>query len=446
MIKVLDNREISIFDYIYMTIMYIYMCQNSKITSVMVGLPADQSLLFLLIPILLTYVFILVNRKKSSIYINNNLLNVIGIFSVWFVCQLIKYDFSGFVPFFFIIYAIIIANIHVRILGKKIFYIYENITVFFSKISLILWLFAVLAPTIATPFFKSFPVSDYGYFGNNFLFIFTWMDSELGQMYGGILRNAGPSWEPGRFAVILLLGITFNFMRNGVKLKGNANFIWMLIALVSTQSTTGYCIFFFLLLYFMINRISVLDFIKFSLFLIPLVYVWFGVDFLGDKVAMQTDVETYTTKYEQQIDFAESNKDSEYRISLDRIVSMKLEFLNIINDPLLGYGKKTQNSYVYDKISEKISLTGGLLKLFSQFGIPLALILYYLLFKSSIIISKDFGCNKKYAIFFCFVLSTISYDMSFVPLYMSIWFYGIIKYDNHKYTNENLYSNYRSIP
>lgn len=107
------------------------------------------------------------------------------------------------------VYAIIIAYIHIQVFGCNLLPIYENIIIFFCKIAVVGWLIAVFIPSSAS-LFRLFPETG---FGNNILYLFTWMDPVKGQVYSGILRNAGCSWEPGRFAIMVTLAIFVIFVR-----------------------------------------------------------------------------------------------------------------------------------------------------------------------------------------------------------------------------------------
>lgn len=67
------------------------------------------------------------------------------------------------------------------------------------------------------------------------------------------------------------------------------------------------------------------------------------------------------------------------------------------------------------------------MKIFAEFGIPLGLFIYILLYNSSVAIASEFSNEKrsKLLIFICLILSSVSYVLFCVPVFMTVWFYGI---------------------
>ena len=235
MIKLYNDFKVKRFEYIYFFVMIIYMAQATKYTVRMVAGLSSPLFPFIL-PVLLT--IILLDRNKIS-FSHNGLSKLLFIMTVWTGCIIFKeslYESNQLSYYFFLFYALIIAFIHVRVFGKKLFPLYEKIMVRMSAIALGLWLFAVLVPSSAS-LFRSFEETHYG---RNVFYIFTWMDPTRGQVENGIIRNAGFSWEPGRFAIMVLLAIYCNLLRNGIKFKKNRSVIILLLTMISTQSTTGY--------------------------------------------------------------------------------------------------------------------------------------------------------------------------------------------------------------
>ena len=105
---------------------------------------------------------------------------------------------------------------------------------------------------------------------------------------------------------------------------------------------------------------------------------------------------------------------------------MYFEIINIEHDPLLGYGRNTGKSYFAQRISGNYLLTGGLLKMFGQYGIPLGIILYLILFRSSSALGRDFKI-RKITLFVLFLIILVSYPLFITPVFMAFWFYGIFR-------------------
>ena len=405
--------------------MIIYMAQATGYTSRMVGGLTARPLFPFLLPILLT--IILLDRNKIS-FSHNGLSMLLFIMGSWTACIIYKeslFSNKQLSFYFFLFYAIIIAYIHVRVFGKKLFPLYEKIMVHMSVITLGLWFFAVLVPSSAS-FFRGFTPTGFGY---NVFYIFTWMDPRYGQIENGILRNAGFSWEPGRFAIMVLLAIYCNLLRNGIKFKNNRSIIILLLSMLSTQSTTGYVGTIALYAFWGLKRISMSYILGITFVLIPIGYYASQLSFMQEKILKQLDLDYELQKFDKTIDYVNEVKQrNEYIASVGRFQAIYYEAQNIKEDPLLGYGISPSNSFFSTHISSNFVLTGGVLKLIGQYGIPLGLLLYFFLYKSSARIGKEYGANKG-ALFFVYIISSISYTLFLIPVFTAFWLYGLFRKD-----------------
>lgn len=417
MVNVLKKYPIAIFEYLYMVVMVIYAAQMTTDTARMVGGLSGNPVPFL-IPIVLTIILLRRNRVSFN---NSNLHKILIILFLWSIIILIK-NKALFVTqelsyHFFLFYGIIIAYIHVRVFGTKLFYLYEDIMVKMCYVPIFFWLIGLFFPGLVASFFHQFPETAYG---NNFLYIYNWMDPAKGQFYL-IPRNAGLSWEPGRYAIMLTLAICFNLYRNGIRFRGNKELIVLLIALASTQSTTGYTTALILFLLFYIKKITVWKLVGVGI-LSPILLIILNFDFMSKKISSQMDLDSSMDSYEQQFRYAERTRDEgEYAASLGRFSAMYYEWDNVKNDPVLGYGVNTHNSYFYNNISTNFVLTGGIVKIIGMYGIPLGLLLYFFAYKSSETISHTIQYPQKYAFFFWLMMSSVSYVVFLVPVFTAFW-------------------------
>lgn len=408
------------FDFIYMFVMVIYMAQATPETSRMVGSLSGNPIPFL-IPIILT--IILCYKRKIS-FKNKNLYIILFLYCIWAICSLIKYGIyttEEFSYHFFMMYAIIIAYIHNRIFGYKLIPIYEDIMVIFSKIALLGWLIAILLPFSAS-FFKIFPETNYG---NSVLYIFTWMDPEKGQVYSEIIRNAGCSWEPGRFAIMVTLAIFCNLCQNGIKFSRNKNIIWLLVALITTQSTTGYFTVIILYMIFLFKGFNIKS-VLLLFVVIPVAYILMQLDFMADKVSTKIGEAQDISRLEEVFTWSSKQyEDGEYRGSIDRFDAIVFEWINFVNDPILGYSRNVEHSYFRTNISNNFVLANGLVKILSMYGIFLGFVFFYILFLSSIKIANCCYYKRSLALFILFLLSSISYHILSIPIFTAFWFFGV---------------------
>ena len=409
------------FEILYMFVMVVYMAQATPETSRMVGTLSGNPI-SLLLPIVLTYML----WKRHPISFNNkNLHLVLAVYLVWAVCSLIKYGVyttEELSYHFFMVYAIVIAYIHNQVFGYRLVPIYENILVLFCKIAIVGWLIAVLFPFTAS-FFRLFTETVYG---NNVLYLFTWMDPAKAQLSLGIIRNAGCSWEPGRFAIMVTLAIFCNLCQNGVKFKNNKNIWWLLIALITTQSTTGYFTVLIIYTLFLIKKIDFKHIFMFLLILIPVTYGLMQLDFMGEKIKGKIINAQDVSRLDETFSWTASQfEDGEYVSVLDRFDAMVFEWLNFKSDPILGYSRNTEHSFFRQHISNNFGLANGLVCILGMYGLFLGFYFFYLLFVSSVKFSMQSYEKKKAGLLLVLCLSAISYSILSVPVFTTFWFYGV---------------------
>ena len=405
--------------------MVVYMAQMTTETSRMIGGLTSAPLLPFAIPVFFSIILVIRNPISFN---NKRFWGIFIVFLIWSFLIIIEkslFTRKELSYYFFLFYAIIIAYIHVQIFGKQIFSLYEDILVKLSCISLCLWLFSIMLPSEAASLFKLFPES---LIGNNVFYIFQWVDQAKApeDYFSIVARNAGCSWEPGRFSIMVVLAIYCNLSRKGLVFRGNKNLIVLLLTVGSTLSTTGYISTLFLLIVFYFNKISVKKFFLFLVLGIPLVGLLFSMEFMSEKIMNQLDLQPKLIELEKEAEYYnKSVEEGEYVAALGRFESMYFEWENIKHTPLLGYGRNTSNSYFAKEFSSNFELTGGLLKLIGQHGIFLGIFLYIVLWFSSIMISKEMLVKKKYALFFVFLFYSVSYTVFSVPIFTAIWLYSL---------------------
>lgn len=418
------------FEIFYMLVMVIYMAQATPETGRMIGGLSGNPIPFLL-PIILTYILW---KKHPISFKNKKLYLILAIYSIWAICSLIKYGnytTEELSYHFFMVYAIVIAYIHNKIYGYTLIPIYEQLLVFFCKIAIGGWLIAVLIPA-SSSFFHLFPETA---FGNHVLYLFNWMDPAKGQIYSGIIRNAGCSWEPGRFAIMVTLAIFCNLCQNGIKFKNNKNIWWLFVTLATTQSTTGFFTIMAIYSIFLIKKFNLKYIIVLALIMIPIVYGLLQLDFMGEKVRDRiTNAQDVSRLYEQFDYHSRKQDEGIYLGSLDRFEAMTFEWMNLMHDPILGYGRNFKHSYFYTNITSNYKLANGFANILSCFGVFFGIFLFYILYKSSAAIAADSNEKRKIGLFILFCLSAISYQVLSVPIFTSFWFYRYFKQQKNQRT------------
>ena len=433
MIKIQDNFFYPVYEYLYMFVMVIYMAQMTTDTSRMVG-GLSGNPVPLLIPIVLTLILLIRNPISFR---DTKLWTLFGIMGAWTIAICYKlHDFStsNLSYYFFLFYAIFIAYIHIRVYGRDLFHIFEHIMVVLSVISLVFWTIAVLVPP-SSEFFHTFPETSYG---NNVLYLFNWMDPEKGQMTGSLIRNAGCSWEPGRLAIMLVPAILINLSREGISFIGNHKIIILLLALASTMSTTGYSITILIYAIYWLDGFNAKSILSFVFIALPLAYSIFSLDFMGDKIQGNANYEGLTRERIHNINYNAKTQGDEYLGSLDRFESAYFEWINFQKEPLLGYGRNTDHSWFRQEISKNFVLTGGLVKIPSQYGIFVGLILYAILLYSSIKISRTFWYQRRITLALTLLLASFSYAIFCIPIFTAFWLYGLFCHEEDEIDAEDI--------
>lgn len=411
----MDNFKINhwTLEYFYFFVMVVYMGMMTINTAAMYTYSPKMSLGAILLPIVLNIIIAI----KHKVSLSNIGLQKLLLFSlIWVFCLFVKYGAGCLKSSFILFYAIFVAYIQYKVFKEKICSYYVDVMVVIAKISLVLWLFSMIFPSLASHFFHIFPQADFSTFGYNFMYVFNWMDPDLGQEG----RNAGCSWEPGRYAVMLSLGIAISVLKNGVSFK-DRNFIWLLLALVTTFSTTGYLAVLVIVFCSYIKKINIKYVFIALLLLIPVYFLVINVPFLVDKISLQLSTLFNLEFYNEMAARTANSSSGEYTYSLERFPSMYFEWKNIINDPMVGYGRTPYYSFFYQHISSNVSLPSGLLKVLSNYGIILGIFFYYILYKSSHLFGNIYHRNSP--IMLCLLIGSVSYVIFTIPIFTTFWLY-----------------------
>jgi hypothetical protein len=247
---------------------------------------------------------------------------ILLLFMIWQIFQgfyfenfTIKSLIGTFVRFAF-------AYLVIKTVGHKLIPIYINLIVFFSIISLLVYVaffFPSLTNQLVAHAIKSplFPLKDQTYaFTPNYILV-TFNQYQQ-------LRNSGPFWEPGAFAVFLNVAILFNVMSNK-KLFDKKNILFI-ISIATTLSTAGYLALFFIitLIYLIVNPS-----LKKVLILAPMV-VFFTIFIINMSFLLP--------KIKDNVIIAENDNTS-------RFGSAYSDYQLIYKNPIIGYGKDIQNKF-----------------------------------------------------------------------------------------------------
>jgi hypothetical protein len=212
---------------------------------------------------------------------------------------------------------------------------------------------------------------------NNYLF-FTIYDRH-------ITRNCGFSWEPGAYACILSVALIFSFLSNNLKFKKETYVI--IIALITTISTTGYIMLLILVILKGLNSGNYkLKFIYLLPILLIVAIVFINSPILYKKVqsAYTTDINNSSNYDDLQNFYGQENK----TIPLNRFASMIQIVLAFKYQLILGVSNK------YDVTLAKkynFNISNGIADFLARLGV-MGFLLYlrnYLKFAARYVKSKS---------------------------------------------------------
>ena len=336
--------------------------------------------------------------------------------------------------YFYLIYNLFLAYTICNVYKKDMFVLYENVVTIFSLISLIAF-FTVLAIPSFAELLKSISINKVSglWESNVLLFGIQQIDYDTAILFSR--RNLGFAWEPGRFAVIVVIALYFNLVINKFILKGNQNFWILFTTLITTQSTTGYgAAMGVVLLYFYNSRyksaivpIGILIFFIFS-----------SLSFMNEKI-----LTLWNWQQNQSIHFDNQMMyyaDNEVNYVPQRFEGIYYDILNFLHSPFWGYGSDFTNSYVNTVMFQgaRIYASDGIIQIFSSSGILVAFFLYWLLFRSSTMISKTLGYKGTLLFVTMFLLVNISYNFWMITIYTSMILFSLFYHEETEYNNSNV--------
>jgi hypothetical protein len=210
------------------------------------------------------------------------------------------------------------------------------------------------------------------------------------------LRNSGFMWEPGAFAMIIIMMILYNWFTRGIKFT-KSNIIYF-IALITTLSTAGYISLLILIIIYLYNknRNKKKTIILLTVSVLILYPVVLNTEFLGGKII------SYLEENRKKELLFDESKDI---FEINRYSAFLLKTYRFIQYPL-GYGVVKPN--MKNEILNKTNGVNGLGEILVRWGFIGFFFLIY-----SIIYFMKFINRFHYSNFIVFLSSIIIISMLF---------------------------------
>lgn len=363
--------------------------------------------------------FVLIAKFYRKLKFGKTIFLVVAIVIVYWALLYVKY--GGYSFLLGRLYDVIFSYILIRCVGiKRSLFYFEKTVTYLTLLSLFLWLPTALIPSLKS-FLMSFFIPTPGDMGATQCATIGLYSISVSE--GFILRNNGFAWEPGRFSSLVVTTLFLNMIRTRCSIS-DKGFIILMLGLLSSQSTTGYMTFIVCMILYLYNarKTIVAKILKIAL---PLSFILVFVysSFMLDKILEVIDTDNFIT--ENVLSWRASVGNNGY--VPQRAEGLYYDFLNIVHDPLLGYGDNPSLSYLRTVLFPNfpISPSNGLLQIVAMLGIPLGICFYFCLYRSSILLSKIYRFRGSFLLFLLLCAINVSYNFFIEPLFVSFVFISL---------------------
>jgi len=410
-----DIQKISFFEYLFVLMLILYAGRSNTFFE---SGSFTQNTVGVLLPVVLSVIL----AFKWNVVFNKQFYTLIFFFAIYFLAVSIKYKVIQ--PTFFLTYLflIFISYSAVKALKFNLYIIYEYLLYYLAIIGLFMWgVQIILGGDTLFYYFDKIPLLQQISFvsgeGLNAI-LYSVQPSFTSLLYNfTIPRNCGYAWEPGSFAVYLCLAIFVNLFIQSSDKTSKKRFWILAMALLSTQSTTGYIIFMIIIVFYIINKN-----LQRALLLFPIVFVLLialsSLPFMKNKIF---ELINETSVVDQLVIDAYGR---ESPATPQRFTSLKITMVDFRNNPILGLAAHYEDTWTY-KLGSSISTISGIGNLLAQFGLVGFLFFIILSVRSSFTFAKYFNYKGKFLLFIIIISISISYTIIFIPLIMSFWMFSL---------------------
>lgn len=412
-----DSRRIGPYEYFVVLVLIFYVGNANRL--VLFSSFRDQLLVFF-IPILLAGVLVL----KHRIPFNRNFYLLIFCYFIYFIAITIKY--KTLYPSLLVHYPLVFFTAYVIIKSLKynFFSIYEYILYLLSIIGIAMWIIQVIlgGDTLYGLISRIPGIQDFSHVtgdGVNIIF-YSVQPASTSVIYSHLPpRNCGFAWEPGGFAVYICLAIFINLFFGRSDKNRRIRLIVLLLALLSTQSTTGFLILIIIGVFYYLNTNLKATFLVLPIVIAGIILI-FTLPFMTEKI-----IDLAEDIHEVDV-IVEAGYGRERSITPQRFSSFVIAIKDFYLNPVLGTGGISGESWT-DKIGVNISTISGIGNLMGDFGLVGFLFFMIVSYRSSVLFSRHFAFRGG-VLFFLIILSiSVSYGILFLPLITSFWIFSLFQ-------------------
>lgn len=233
-------------------------------------------------------------------------------------------------------------------------------------------------------------------------------------------RNSGFAWEPGAFAVICSVALMLNLLRTNFQITGNVGAAILTVALMSSQSTTGYTIFVVIIATKILRDMRGVGRFVAPVALAMLIAGTLTIPFMRDKI-----VDLWNEDYTELVQSARAEWNADNPLAAQRFLSFKLDFSDFLDNPLTGYGGRDSEAEVQRDSLNIVSIS-GIGKVMARFGIFGTTFFAIATILSSIQVSRIYQTRTPMLLAIIIAVISISYSLIEHPLFLCLWAYHFL--------------------
>lgn len=335
---------------------------------------------------LLAYFFTFRNHNRS--------LKILFFVIVFLSFQFVEIGFSFIGTYILQIMLFLTAYFCIVVVGKHFFIIFSKIILFTVFPGLFFYLFQVLYPAQLFRLQDQIPdfLTQTTYIYGQFSYTKSLIIYQL-NLYE-VARNTGPFWEPGAYGAMLLIALMFNYISEHVLISRKN--IFLIVALITTYSTTAYiALFFFItLVYGFELKFSAFRLIGAAFIFAGFTYLYYTLPFLQEKLVD----ERQNVEYDM---FKQGGS--------SRMASALLDLKEVTSSPtaiFLGLGSNQQTRF--SARNEFILRTNGFTDLLARTGFIFAAVYLIIMFLSLRSMVLWYNVKPGFAWVFFFVIIILS--------------------------------------
>ena len=311
-----------------------------------------------------------------------------------------------------------VAYVYVQSMGLRIFSHIEFIVTRLAAFGLIIWgMDLILASGIRNVLQGIYIGDPYNPIIDSYIIIYAFVNEGVESFFP---RNSGFAWEPGSFAVFCCIAILINLYRRNFELRNNYGVMILAIALLSSQSTTGYGIF-MVIIFGKLYR----DLKGAARLLLPVSALFFAAVVLIVPFMQEKIVELWDQDLNELATSAAAEWNFDQPVAAQRFLSLKIDFEDFKNHPLIGYGGRDEESFIQRDALNIVSIS-GFGKVMAKFGILGVGFFIFVGYISSAYLSRCFHARASALLMVVIVMISLSYSLIEHPLFLCLWAFWLL--------------------